>query len=107
MENRNYFSIWEVEYQSNVERVHINDDKIDYGYDPQCNLELKEPGRFSLNSLVGRLHGKMALHQFKKGDLVAVSLIYTKVKSHHEYITRITIEDIKIVKNVNDIYIYE
>ena len=99
------FSIWEVESQSNVERVDICDDESTYGYEPQCNLCLKEPDRFSINSLVARLCGKAALHQFKKGDLVAVRLQYWRVKKNNEYVTRITIEDIKLVKELKKLWL--
>ena len=99
------YSIWEVESQSKVERVDICDDESSYGYEPQCDLFLKEPDRFSTNNLVARLCGKEALHQFKKGDLVAVTLRYWRVKKNHEYVTRITIEDIKLVKELKKVWL--
>lgn len=99
------YSIWEVESQSKVERVDICDDVSSYGFEPQCNLCLKEPDRFSTNNLVARLCGKAALHQFKKGDLVAVRLRYWRVKKNNEYVTRITIEDIKLVKELKKMWL--
>ena len=99
------YSIWEVESQSKVERVDICDDVSTYGFEPQCDLFLKEPDRFSINNLVARLCGKAALHQFKKGDLVAVTLRYRRVKKNHEYVTRVSIEDIKVVKELKKLWL--
>jgi hypothetical protein len=99
------YSIWEVESQSNVDRVDISDDVSTYGFEPECNLFLREPDRFSTNNLVARLSGKAALHQFKKGDLVAVRLRYWRVKKNHEYVTRITIEDIKLVRELKKLFL--
>ncbi len=104
MENSN-FSIWEVESQSKVERVDVCDDVSSYGFEPQCYLCLKEPDRFSINSLAAKLCGKAALHQFKKGDLVAVQLRYSRVKKNNEYVTRITIENIKLVKQLKKLWL--
>ena len=101
MENKN-FSLWEVEDQSEVERVNCSDGEIDYGFEPQCMLMLKSPGRFSVEKIAGRLHGKAALHQFKKGDLVTVKLRFWGWKVNHDYVNNVTIDDIKLVKNLRD-----
>ena len=98
------YSIWEVESQSKVERVDINDGEATYGFEPQCDLCLKEPDIFSINNLVARLCGKAALHQFKKGDLVAVQLRYGRVKKKNEYVTGITIKNIKLVKELKNVF---
>lgn len=98
---KNFFRIFEIESQSSVERVKVNDGVNEYGYEPRCLLELKDPGRFSMNKIVGTLYGKPALYQFNKGDLVAVSLSFSKKEINNEYVTHVTIEDIKIVHDLN------
>lgn len=98
---KEYFSlIWEVESQSTVKRVAYSDEETDYGYEPQCTLVLKEPGRFYLNTLAATLHGEAALHQFNKGDLVAVKLRFEKKECNNEYLNRVTIEEIVLVKKL-------
>lgn len=97
------FSLWEVEDQTEVERVGCSEGEIDYGFEPQSVLILKSPGRFSLEKIAGRLHGKAALHQFKKGDLVIVKLRFWSWKTDHDYVNNVTINDIKLVKNLKDI----
>lgn len=96
--------IMEVEKQGKVKRVNICDGAHS-GYEPQCTMELKDPGRFSLNSLVGTLSGKAALHQFKKGDLVAVKLWIWKYKHHGEFVNHIYIKDIKLVKELDHLFL--
>ena len=96
--------IMEVEKQGKVKRVNICDGTHS-GYEPQCTMELKDPGRFSLNSLVGTLSGKAALHQFKKGDLVAVKLWIWKYKHHGEFVNHIYIKDIKLVKELDQLFL--
>lgn len=96
--------IMEVEKQGKVKRVNICDGTHS-GYEPQCTMELKDPGRFSLNSLVGTLSGKAALHQFKKGDLVAVKLWIWKYKHHGEFVNHIYIKDIKLVKELDHLFL--
>ena len=96
--------IMEEERQGMVKRVNICDGTHS-GYEPQCTMELKDPGRFSLNSLVGTLSGKAALHQFKKGDLVAVKLWIWKYKHHGEFVNHIYIKDIKLVKELNHLFL--
>ena len=98
------YLIMEVEKQGKVKRVNICDGTHS-GYEPQCTMELKDPVRFSLNSLVGTLSGKAALHQFKKGDLVAVKLWIWKYKHHGEFVNHIHIKDIKLVKELNHLFL--
>lgn len=98
------YLIMEVEKQGKVKRVNICDGTHS-GYEPQCTMELKDPGRFSLNSLVGTLSGKAALHQFKKGDLVAVKLWIWKYKHHGEFVNHIYIKDIKLVKELDHLFL--
>ena len=98
------YLIMEVEKQGKVKRVNICDGTHS-GYEPQCTMELKDPGRFSLNSLVGTLSGKAALHQFKKGDLVAVKLWIWKYKHHGECVNHIHIKDIKLVKELDHLFL--
>jgi hypothetical protein len=98
------YLIMEVEKQGMVKRVNICDGTHS-GYEPQCTMELKDPGRFSLNSLVGTLSGKAALHQFKKGDLVAVKLWIWKYKHHGEFVNHIYIKDIKLVKELDHLFL--
>lgn len=100
-----YNSIWEVENQSLVERVNICDDTDHYGYELQATIELKEPGRFSIDRLVATLHGKHALHQFKKGDIVAAKLRFRTCKKHGELVNHISIEDIKLVKDLDYLFL--
>ena len=98
------YLIMEVEKQGKVKRVNICDGTHS-GYEPQCTLELKDPVRFSLNCLVGTLSGKAALHQFKKGDLVAVKLWIWKYKHHGEFVNHIHIKDIKLVKELDHLFL--
>lgn len=105
MLDSNNYLIMEVEHQSKVERVDICDDTHHYGFEPQCRLELKEPGRFSIGRLEGALSGKAALHQFKKGDLVAVNLNFWGYKKKGEFVNRISINDIKLVKELDYLYL--
>ena len=103
--NSNSYLIMEVEKQGKVKRVELRDETGHIGYEPQCTLELKDPVRFSLNCLVGTLSGKAALHQFKKGDLVAVKLWIMKIKHDDELVNRIYIEDIKLVKELDHLFL--
>ena len=98
------YLIMEVEKQGKVKRVNICDGTHS-GYEPQCTMELKDPVRFSLNCLVGTLSGKAALHQFKKGDLVAVKLWIWKYKHHGEFVNHIHIKDIKLVKELDHLFL--
>ena len=100
----NSYLIMEVEKQGKVKRVNICDGTHS-GYEPQCTMELKDPGRFSLNSFVATVSGKAALHPFKKGDLVAVKLWIMKIKHDGELVNRIYIEDIKLVKELDHLFL--
>ena len=99
------YLIMEVEKQGKVKRVELRDETGHIGYEPQCTLELKDPGRFSLNSFVATVSGKAALHPFKKGDLVAVKLWIWKYKHHGEFVNHIHIKDIKLVKELNHLFL--
>ena len=99
------YLLMEVAHQSKVERVDICDDTHHYGFEPQCRLELKEPGRFSIDRLEGTLSGKAALHQFKKGDLVAVNLEFWGHKKKGEFVNHIRIKDIKLVKELDHLFL--
>ena len=68
-------------------------------------LELKEPGRFSLDHLFAKLKGKAALHPFKKGDLVAVQLSFGGYRKGDEFINDIVIDEIKLVKDLDRQYL--
>ena len=105
MLNSTNYLLMEVAHQSEVKRVDICDETDHIGYEPQAELELKEPGRFSGERLVGTLCGKAALHQFKKGDLVAVKLSHSGYKKDGEYVNHIYIEDIKLVKNLDYLFL--
>ena len=102
MINSNNYLLMEVEKQSKVERVEVREDDFLMGYEPQCRLEIKEPGWFSMNTLSATLSGKAALHQFKKGDLVAVKLWFSGYKDKGEFVNHIRIEDIKLVKDLDN-----
>ena len=104
MDNFNY-SHWEIENQSKVERVDVSDETNHYGYEPEATLTLKEPGRFSRNRLVATLKGKLALHEFKVGSIVAVQLRFDTYKKHGELVNHISIEDIKLVKNLSHLFL--
>ena len=95
----------EVAHQSIVKNVDVCEDDIHMGYEPQSELELKEPGKFSIEKLVGTLCGKAALHQFKKGDLVAVSLRYWGYYKNGELVNHIIIEDVKLVKDLDPLFL--
>lgn len=99
------FSLWEVENQSQVKRVDIGDKTNHYGFEPQATIELKDPDIFSMNRLVATLKGKLALHQFKKGDIVAVQLRFNRYKKHGEWVNDINIEDIKLVKDLSHLFL--
>ena len=101
----NTYLIMEVAHQSKVENVDVCEDDIHMGYEPQTELELIEPDKPSLERLVGTLCGKAALHQFKKGDLVAVSLRHRGYTNNGELVNHIIIEDIKLVKDLDYLYL--
>ena len=101
----NIYLIMEVARQSKVKNVDVCEDDIHMGYEPQSELELIEPGNFSIEKLVGTLCGKPALHQFKKGDLVAVSLRHRGYNQNSELVNHIIIEDIKLVKDLDYLYL--
>ena len=60
---------------------------------------------FPSERLVGTLSGKAALHQFKKGDLVAVSLNYRGYKKVGDFVNHIFISDIKLVSDLDYLYL--
>lgn len=93
----------EVVNQSSVESVDICEDNAHFGYYPQAELELKELCKFSPMTVVATLGGKAALHPFKKGDLVAVKLMFCGYKKNGEFVNRIIIDDIKLVKELEDL----
>lgn len=104
LESNNYL-LMKVVHQSRVKRVDICDETSHIGYEPQCKLELKGPGRFSIDSLEGKLSGKAALHQFKEGDLVAVKLEFWGHKEKGEFVNHIRIKDIKLVKELDYLFL--
>lgn len=95
----------EVVHQSKVVNVEVSEDNFHMGFEPQSELELKEPGKFSSERLVGTLSGKAALHQFKKGDVVAVSLNYRGYKKVGDFVNHIFISDIKLVSDLDYLYL--
>lgn len=101
----NTYFIMKVAHQSKVTNVDVCENDIHMGYEPQSELELIEPGKFSIEKLVGTLCGKAALHQFKKGDLVAVSIRHRGYNKNGELINRIIIEDIKFVKDLDYLFL--
>ena len=105
MLNLRDYLILEVEKQGKLKRVDVSDETSHIGYEPQSTLELKEPGRFSTFNLVATLSGKAALHQFKKGDLVAVKLRCWKYKKKGELVNHISISDIKLVKELDHLFL--
>ena len=100
----NYF-IMEVENRSNFENVDICEDNTHIGYEPRVDLVLKEPGKPSIERLVGTLSGKAAVYPFKKGDLVAVSINFRGYKYAGEFVNHIRINDIKLVKELDYLYL--
>lgn len=104
LESNNYL-LMKVVHQSRVKRADICDETSHIGYEPQCKLELKGPGRFSINNLEGKLSGKAALHQFKEGDLVAVKLEFWGHKEKGEFVNHIRIKDIKLVKELDYLFL--
>ena len=102
MLNLRDYLILEVEKQGKLKRVDVSDETSHIGYEPQSTLELKEPGRFSTYNMVATLSGKAALHQFKKGDLVAVNLRCWK---KGELVNHICISDIKLVKELDHLFL--
>ena len=105
MLNLRDYLILEVEKQGKLKRVDVSDETSHIGYEPQSTLELKEPGSFFTFFLVATLSGKAALHQFKKGDLVAVKLRCWKYKKKGELVNHICISDIKLVKELDHLFL--
>jgi hypothetical protein len=105
MLDSNNYLLMKVARQSKVTRVDVCDETSHIGYEPQCKLELKGPGRFSIDSLEGTLSGKAALHQFKEGDLVAVKLEFWGHRKKGEYVNHIIIKDIKLVKELDYLFL--
>lgn len=101
----NDYLIMEVEKQGRVKNVEVREDNVLMGYEPQCDLELEEPNSFPKERLVATLCGKPALHQFKKGDQVAVRLNHLGYRENGELINHIRIEDIKLVKELDNLYL--
>lgn len=99
------YSILEVVKKSKIVSVKVCEDDNRISYEPQAELELKEPGRFSVTRLVGTLSGKATLYPFKEGDLVAVNLKFWGHRKDGEFINRIYIDDIKLVKELNHLYL--
>lgn len=99
--DNNFYSLMKVARQSEVKVEDVCDETGHIGYEPQSELELKEPGRFSLERLIGILEGKAALHKFKEGDLVAVKLKHWGYIFNDEIINRIYIDDIKLVRELD------
>ena len=101
----NSFFIYEVLGLSNVKRVDFIDEDGEKRCYPEAQLELKQPGKFSLNNFTATLWGKAALHPFKKGDLVAVQLSFGGYRKGDEFINDIVIDEIKIVKDLDRQYL--
>ena len=93
----------EVENKSKVKNSEVREDNVLLGYEPVSDLELKEPGRFSIERLIGTLSGKAALHPFKKGDIVAVNLNHWGYKKDGKFVNHIYINDIKLVKELDNL----
>ena len=100
MINELYY-IFKVARQNEVKIEDVCDETGHIGYEPQSELELKEPGRFSIGRLVGILQGKAALHKFKEGELVAVKLNLWGYNKNGEIVNRIYIDDIKLVRELD------
>ena len=101
----NFYSLFEVEGLGKIKRVDFIDqdgEKCNY---PEAQLELKRPGRFSVDHLTATLWGKAALHPFKKGDLVAVQLRFGGYRKGDDFINDIVIDDIKLMKDLDRQYL--
>lgn len=105
MENIYSYLLMEVIDQSKIRSVEISENNLHFGYEPQSNLELKEPGECSTERLIGTLRGKAALYQFKKGDLVVVNLSHRGYKEDVEFVNHIIINDIKLVKELDYLFL--
>ena len=105
MFGQEHYLLMEVAHQSKVEYIDVCEDDFHMGYEPQSELVLNEPGRTSCQRLVGTLSGKAALHRFKKGDRVVVCLRYWGYNKNGEFINRISIDDIKLVKELDYLYL--
>jgi hypothetical protein len=99
------YLLMEVIDQSKIRSVEISENNLHFGYEPQSDLELKEPEEVGVERLIGTLRGKAALHQFKKGDLVAVNLSYRGYKEDGEFVNHIIINDIKLVKELDYLFL--
>ena len=105
MFNFSNYLIMEVAHQSKVENVDVCEDNVHMGFEPQSELELIAPDSYPKERLVGTLSGKAALHQFKKGDKVAVCLSHRGYKKDGELVNRIHIDDIKLVKELDYLFL--
>jgi len=105
MENFRNYLIMEVERKRRVKSVEVENETGQVGYEVRSTLELKEPSRFSLNNLVATLSGEAALYPFKKGDLVAVNLWTRKRRRKGGLVNHISIRDIKLVKDLDNLYL--
>ena len=85
---------------SEVERKEFTDECGEKCSSPQAQLLLKDPGRFSINRLVVKLSGQQALHPFRKGDLVAVSLSFSVRDRGDGPVNEIAVNDIRLVKDL-------
>ena len=101
----NLYDLYEVEGLSNVKRVDFIDEDGEKRCYPEAQLELKRPGRFSVDHLTATLWGKAALHPFKKGDLVAVQLSFGGYRKGDDFVNTVTVDDIKIIKDLDRQYL--
>lgn len=103
--NKETFFVYEVLGQSNVKRISFTDENGEKCSYPEAQLELKQPGKFSVDNLTAKLWGKAALHPFKKGDLVAVQLRFHGYHKDGNYVNNIVVYDIKLVKDLDYQYL--
>ena len=104
LDPKNYL-IMEVAHQSKVVNVDVCEDNVHMGFEPQSELELTDTDCYPKERLVGTLFGKAALHQFKKGDKVAVCLSHRGYKKDGELINRIHIDDIWLINELDYLYL--
>ena len=102
---KNFYYVFEVVAKNDLKSVEVYEDDFFMGFEPRATMEFKIPGKFSPERLVGRLHGHAALHPFKKGDLVAVSLSFRGYGKGDDFVNDIVIDEIKLVKDLDHQYL--
>lgn len=98
-----HFFILELENQSGLEFKEFCDAVGVCSVEPLKVLFLKEPNGFGFaeEELEVIVMGKKALYNFKKGDLLAVSLKFSRINEDGHSVNKCFLDDVKLVHNLN------